>query len=396
MLITEFLEIQMQEYKTENFLIQSSHPVILIVDDDAPIRTLLRHLMEEENYRVIEACNGEEAVTIYQNCRVDLVLLDGTMPKMNGFTCCQYLSTSSYNPGVPIVMLTSLSDDESIDRAFAAGATDYLTKPFNWILLRQRVRHLLQMHQINAELQRQSQRSLMFKTIAQCISRSPNSETVLSIAVAETRRLLQVDRVLVYRFNPDRSGVVCAESSGSQCQALLGQAIKDPCFASQFDQLYRVGHIQVIEDLDHSNLPACYIDLLQQFQVKAIMVVPILLQGHVWGFLITHHCTSPRHWQVWEVELIEYLAAQLSIAIQQIKFYQHVQQFSAELKHYVQDCSSQISKSSLSSYSGSELESGWQHVIDRSYNLLDEGQRSLTAIQESNWLTTFWRGLREC
>lgn len=332
----------MQDKKTELFSTQSSHSVILIVDDDPSVRALLRYLMEEEGYYVIEACNGEEAVAIHQNFRIDLVLLDCAMPKMNGFTCCQYLNTSPHNSGIPIVMLTSLNDDEYIDRAFAAGVTDYLTKPFNWMLLRQRVRHLLQTRHMKAELQRQSQQSIMFKTIAQCISRSPNPESVLSVVVAETRRLLKVDRVLAYRFNPDRSGVVCAESVSSQCQALFGQTIKDPCFAHQFDQLYRIGHIQIVEDLEDGNLPACYIDLLKQFQVKAIVVVPILLQGSLWGFLIAHHCTSPRHWQVWEVELIEHLAAQLSITIQQAEFYQHVQQFSNELEHYMQNCSNEI------------------------------------------------------
>lgn len=330
MLVTKSLKIKMQDSQTQNSQLQNlqpqnlqmqsqmqnTHPVILIVDDDEPIRMLLRHLMEEEGYRVIEAGNGEEAIAIHRNCRVDLVLLDGAMPKMNGFTCCQYLSASSNNPGIPIMMLTSLDDDEYIDRALAAGATDYLTKPFNWALLCQRVRHLLKMHCADQELQRQAQQSAMFKTIAQYIACSLHLEEILSVAVAETRRLLQVDRVLIYRFNPDRSGVVCAESTSSQCKSLLRQCIQDPCFASQFDPLYRSGHIQIVEDVDNSNLPDCYIDLLTQFQVRAIVVVPILWKGRLWGFLIAHHCTSSRAWAVWEVELIEHLAAQLSIAIQ--------------------------------------------------------------------------------
>lgn len=127
-------------------------PLILIVDDERMMRTLLRRAIEKEGYQAIEAENGQQAIALYQSYRPDLVLLDAMMPEMSGFDCCAKLrqmndSNQSAVPvaveHAPILMITTLEDAESVDRAFAAGATDYVTKPVNWALFRQRLQRLL-------------------------------------------------------------------------------------------------------------------------------------------------------------------------------------------------------------------------------------------------------------
>lgn len=127
-------------------------PLILVVDDDRSMRLVIRKAMETEGYRVVEATNGEECLAAYQQLQPDVILLDAMMPVMDGFTCCSKLQSLfdldaiAELPGdrTPILMITGLDDQASVDRAFDAGATDYVTKPIHWAVLRQRVRRLLQ------------------------------------------------------------------------------------------------------------------------------------------------------------------------------------------------------------------------------------------------------------
>ena len=136
-------------------------PLVLVVDDDRSLRRLLTMAVQQAGYRTIEATNGQEALERYQQESPDLVLLDAMMPEMNGFTCCQQIRLLQATENVfhtdqvqgslltqqscqtPILMITALDDETSVENAFAAGATDYITKPINWSILKQRLKKLL-------------------------------------------------------------------------------------------------------------------------------------------------------------------------------------------------------------------------------------------------------------
>lgn len=124
---------------------------ILVVDDDRTLRALLRLALEEDGYEVFEAKDGEQCLTDYQLHQPDMVLLDGVMPELDGFGCCQRLRNFADGDLLPILMITVLDDQESVDQAFAAGATDYITKPIHWAVLSQRVRRLLKASSILKE-----------------------------------------------------------------------------------------------------------------------------------------------------------------------------------------------------------------------------------------------------
>ncbi len=160
--------------------------------------------------------------------------------------------------------------------------------------------------------------------IAQRIRRSLNLEEILSTTVSEVRQFLQVDRVFIYRFEPDWSGIVVVESVGSDWKPILGSRLKDPTFAETYVQPYKQGRIQATADIYAASLTACYIDFLAQFEVKADLVVPIV-QGELWGLLVANHCSQPRQWQQLEIDLLKQLSTQLAIAIQQSELYQQVQ-----------------------------------------------------------------------
>jgi PAS domain S-box-containing protein len=119
-------------------------PLILVADDERVTRMLLRHLLEKDGYEVVETKNGAECLEAYQQKQPDMVLLDAMMPVMDGFTCCRELVKISGSEQIPVLMITALDDQASVDRAFQAGATDYVTKPIHPPLLRQRLRRILQ------------------------------------------------------------------------------------------------------------------------------------------------------------------------------------------------------------------------------------------------------------
>ncbi len=128
-------------------------PLILIVDDDDLVRSLLHEKMQEDGYQVVTARNGQEALIIYREIQPDIVLMDGVMPEMDGFECCERLQQIPGGDLTPVLMITGLDDSASLDRAYEVGAADYITKPIHWAVLRQRVKRILNQSQLYRELE---------------------------------------------------------------------------------------------------------------------------------------------------------------------------------------------------------------------------------------------------
>ncbi|MBD1863965.1 MULTISPECIES: GAF domain-containing protein [Trichocoleus] len=350
-------------------------PLILIVDDNKTARSLLRETMEEEGYRVAEARDGEQCLTIYARLRPDIVLLDAIMPVMDGFTCCRQLKTLPGGDRTPLLVITGLDDQASVDQAFAAGATDYITKPIHWAVLRQRVRRLLQASKAMVELHQQTEWEHLMGVISQRIRQSLNLEDILNTTVVEVRQFLQTDRVSVYRFEPDWSGTIAVESVGSEWPSVLGKNTKDPCFALTYITQYKQGHVRAVEDIYTAGIAPCHINLLAQFNVRANLVVPILQGDQLWGLLLAHHCSGPRRWQPSEIKLVERLTTQVAIAIQQSELYQQVQHLNADLECQVQERTTQLQRAL-------EYEAMLKRITDKVRDSLDESQILETAIAE--------------
>ncbi|WP_414548919.1 diguanylate cyclase domain-containing protein [Anabaena sp. CCY 0017] len=186
-----------------------------------------------------------------------------------------------------------------------------------------------------AELSQQNQirQERMVAAIAQHIRQSLDLDQILNTTVAEVRQILQTDRVIIYRFNPNWSGVIVTESVGEGWKAILNMEIIDSYFAETHGHLYQDGITKVTPDIDSAGLTACHLELLQKYQVRAKLVVPILQGDRVWGLLVAHHCSAPREWQSWESELLQQLATQVAIAIQQSELYQQLQQANQQLEN---------------------------------------------------------------
>ncbi len=116
---------------------------ILVVDDDRSSRFALRETLLSEGHEVLEAGNGQQAVEICRQAAPDLIVMDGMMPVMDGFSACTLIRSLPGCAAIPILLVTGMNDEGAVDKAFGAGATDYIAKPINYAVLRRRIEHLL-------------------------------------------------------------------------------------------------------------------------------------------------------------------------------------------------------------------------------------------------------------
>jgi CheY-like chemotaxis protein len=118
-------------------------PRLLVADDDRMVVRMVQQALAEDDYELLIAPNGEEALSLARSSHPDLFILDAVMPKTNGFEVCSQLRKDPASARVPIIMLTSLDDPQFVTRGFKEGASDYITKPFTPTMLRSRVRSWL-------------------------------------------------------------------------------------------------------------------------------------------------------------------------------------------------------------------------------------------------------------
>ncbi len=147
--------------------------VILVADDDPFIRHMLTRYLQHEGYQVIEAPHGEAALDLYFYHLPDLVLLDALMPVLDGFEVCRRLQTLTQGNLAPVLMITGLEDEKSVDQAFEIGVVDYVTKPINWAVLRQRVRRLISQHRLEIQL-REANYQLQQLTLIDSLTQGAN------------------------------------------------------------------------------------------------------------------------------------------------------------------------------------------------------------------------------
>ena len=202
------------------------------------------------------------------------------------------------------------------------------------------------------------------RTITKVILRmrqSLNLDTIFSTTTAELRRILQCDRTLIYRFNPDWSGIVVAESVAPGWNAIVPVKIGDPtitkiavnkadCVIKRMDDgaeiLIRDTYLQTheggfyrdksnyccIEDIYTAGFDTCYLELLESLQARSYITVPIFCGNQLWGLLANYQNATPRQWQENEVFTAAQIGTQLGVAVQQAELLTRTQQQATELQ----------------------------------------------------------------
>lgn len=199
------------------------------------------------------------------------------------------------------------------------------------------------------------------------IKQTQDTDAIFKIATSEVRELLQADRVGVYRFNPDWSGEFVAESVVGQWKSLLREQIADEslleatkvnidsdgCTIKQMTTQDMVSKdtylertqggsyaqgdpVRVCNDVYQAGFPRCYVELLERFQARAYVTVPIFLGRRLWGLMASYQCAQPRTWTKEEISLVVQLGSQLGIALQRASDLDAVKQQAAKLEKAVE------------------------------------------------------------
>lgn len=322
--------------------------VILIVDDSPEDRELYRRYLNRDrsyNYTLLEASLGQEGLELWHRHKPDAVILDYRLPDLDGLEFLAQLPSSTSQPCLPVVVLTGQGNESIAVQAIKAGAQNYLVKEqitpegLHWAVM-----GAIKTVQLHTQLQQQIDRQGLLAQITQLVHQSLHLDDILQTTVTEVRQFLHTDRVLVFRLDPEGKGMVLAESVGSEWRSLLASTIYDPClaenalpthlpqpitydpaFTENYVKRYRQGQVTAIADLQAGNIEPCHVELLASFQVQAYLVIPILHDDQFWGFLIAHHCVSPRVWKPLEIDLLQDLATHVSIALRQAELYQQAQ-----------------------------------------------------------------------
>lgn len=122
---------------------QKSAPLVLIIDDDRSTRATLRFTLERDGFQVEVADNGEQALEMLKQQQPDVILLDAIMPVMDGFETCERMRDMPGKSEIPVLMITALDDQASVDRAYDLGVTEFIPKPVPYAVLSQRVRRVV-------------------------------------------------------------------------------------------------------------------------------------------------------------------------------------------------------------------------------------------------------------
>ena len=205
------------------------------------------------------------------------------------------------------------------------------------------------------------QEQLIFQ-ITNRIRRSLNLEEIFSTTVVELREALSCDRVVIYRFNPDWSGLFVAEALGLGWRSLIdaqrnGTMIAnsgsggDRCIVKQMEELdqmdsdvidtylqdtqggsYRLGTHLCVNDVYKAGFEACYVELLESLEAKAYLTVPIFLGDKLWGLLSSYQNSGPRNWKDNEVAIAIQIGIQLGISVKNAELFAQVQKQALELQ----------------------------------------------------------------
>ncbi len=170
---------------------------------------------------------------------------------------------------------------------------------------------------------RSAQRSHLLSALTSQVRQAADMSTILDTAVARARELLEVDRVIVYRFAAGYGGGdVLAESVGKGWEKAKGEHLEDPMLPGSVAR-FMTGQISYIENIETADLSDCHCRLLRSLEVKANMVSPIIVGEDLVGLLCAHQCSHPRQWQAEEISMMQQISTQIGYALAQSRLLQN-------------------------------------------------------------------------
>ena len=193
-------------------------------------------------------------------------------------------------------------------RIWGAATTDLLGQIATQISL------VLNQAQLFAQRENDARKSQIISNFTLQLRQSLKRQDILTTAVELVRNALDLDRVVIFELDSDFNGTITAESLAAGKLSILDEQISDCCLK---DAGYEHGKITSYPDIYQAGLTECHIQMLENLQVRANLIVPITIDSHLFGLLMAHECQKPRMWQPEEINLFNQLATQLALALNQ-------------------------------------------------------------------------------
>ena len=370
---------------------------IMAVGDNPTVALATQHLLSSYHHETETVVDGTAGLQRAIATDYDLIMLEASSaPEAADF--CRQLRAQGSQTLVLLLIERSLRAGVI---ALEVGADDYLTKPFEAEELAMRAAFLLSRSgsdrkRRERQLQQQLEVERLIGEITDSIRQTLDLDKILQSAVDQVRHLLRTDRVLVFRFEPNWQGVVEAESVAAGWSATLGMTIQDACLGDLYVLNYKQGRVSMISDVKSTEVDPYHRDLLLGLQVQANLVVPILQGETLWGLLIAHSCSAPRQWRPESTRLLQKVATQMGIAIQQAELYQRTQEQAALIDIatdaiFVRDLAGRIVFWSR----GAERLYGWraeEAIGQIAHELLKKDRAKLKEALSATMTQGFWQG----
>jgi two-component system, sensor histidine kinase and response regulator len=304
---------------------------------------------------------------------------------------------------------TTATIDFSIKPVFDSSQTVMLLVPEG--------RNITERKLAEGTLRQMAQREKAIAQVIQRMRQTLDLETIFTATTQELRQVIDCDRAVVYQFKPDGTGEFVAESVEGEWISLLQQQYHDPTFRQTIIEdgrcvvktlrstnslvqetsiqatsyTYRRGaNYLCVTDIYQTNFPSSYIHLLERFQAKAYIIVPIFCGNKLWGLLATYQNSSSRQWKTAEINIMIQIGNQLGVALQQVELLEQTQKQSAALQKavYAADAANRAKSEFLANMSH-ELRTplnailGFTQVMSRDSSLSTKHQQQLGIINRA-------------
>ncbi len=195
----------------------------------------------------------------------------------------------------------------------------------------QQAEYLQQLHVQTAQLVKAAQRERAAASVIDKIRKTSDIDSIFNTTVQEVRKLLNVERLTIYKFREDYFGDFLVESESGGWPKLVGSAWEDPYLYEHRGGRFRNNEYLVVDDVYNGGLSDCHVEALEFFGVRACMVVAIIQGQKLWGLLSAFQHSGSRHWEEGEVKLVTQIGAQLGVALQQAEYIEELRVQSQQL-----------------------------------------------------------------